>query len=69
MPNWCPIVAAKTATPFVKKMIHSGNTVSEIKQSLRNMGIPVSAYTTLLNQGLIKKWRKQKNGKLATSQS
>ncbi|ELP5729232.1 hypothetical protein QTV44_002498 [Vibrio vulnificus] len=59
MTNWCPLTAAAVAKPIVKQMVLSGHTVVAIKQSLRDMGIPVSGYAQLVRQGDVGKWRAQ----------
>lgn len=57
MASWCPLTAAAVAKPIVKQMVLNGHTVADIKQSLRDMGIPVSGYAQLVKQGDVRKWR------------
>lgn len=51
------LTAASEAKAMIKKMIVSGLTVAKIKSALQESGIPVTAYDTLREQGLVSKWR------------
>ncbi len=56
---WKRLSEADRAKPLVKSMIFEGKTVVEIKQALKDLCIPVTAYNTLVNHGFVEKWRKK----------
>lgn len=55
------LASASLAKSIVKPMIINGSKVDAIKDALRSSDIPVTAYNTLRDQGLVAKWKSLKH--------